>query len=140
MGGWVVGWWFLGNSYVPVVVDLVTRWTTNTTVDQPVDVVADFIYGQSFAFQMNVWLSSSLFMSNIPNVHAFVGYAEGDFSHTGTVLGATILDGNGVPLLNPQMVAHSGFNYLNPAAVPEPASGGLLLAGVMLLVRRRRRR
>jgi hypothetical protein len=126
------------NTALPTHQDLVTHWTANATVDQPVDIVADFYYDQPFALQMNVWLAASIFMSNVPMTHAFVGFAEGDFSHTGTILGATILDGNGLPIANPQLFDDSGFNYFSPTPVPEPASLCILVPATLLLLKRRR--
>jgi hypothetical protein len=65
-----------------------------------------------------------------------VGFAEADFFHTGTQLGAVLFDSFGNPISNPVVISDSGFDYVHPqgtsSAVPEP--GGTLLFAVSLSI------
>jgi hypothetical protein len=104
---------------------------------------------QSLPFQYGVLF----YYENAVTVTAFAGsrigpsegFAEGDFFHTGTFNGVTLLDKNGNPITNPVVISDSGFDYVHPqaSAVPEPSSAvplGACLGGLLATLRLRKSR
>jgi len=103
------------------------------------DIVVDipFLADAPFYFIDELRLSAAASSGAPPST----GFAEGDFSHTGTLKGGVVLDGFGNPIANPILISESGFDFLDPksSSVPEPAAG-ILVAGSLagfLLARRR---
>jgi hypothetical protein len=98
------------------------------SVDRDVTPSMPFRYGETFYYAYEVTLFAGVGSSAPPSV----GYAEGDFFHTGTLTGATVLDSFGNPIPNPVIISDSGLGLANSqgTAVPEPASV-LLMGGAL---------
>jgi hypothetical protein len=104
---------------------------------------------QTFPFQYGVLFYYETAVSVTANASSGAGpsegFAEGDFLHTGTLNGATVLDKNGNPITNPVVISDSGFDYVHPrvSTVPEPSSAvplGAGLGGLILALRFRKSR
>lgn len=101
------------------------RWRADqltVVVDQDFSALVPFRFGEVFYFQTFFRLSAQVFSANPPSI----GYAQGDFSHTGKLTGVTVFDRDGSPIANPSI--DSGINFTNPgvSTVPLPPSAWLL--------------
>ena len=117
-----------GATFIDTFLD--ERWRSDhltVQVDQDFTALIPFRFGEVFYFQEFVQLSAQVFSANPPSV----GFAQGDFLHTGKLTGTTIFDKDGNPLANPFI--DSGINFINPntSAVPVPSS--ILLLGTALV-------
>ena len=102
-------------------------------VNRDVDVPIPFRFGNPFYYATEFRLEAGAGSPIAPST----GFAEGDFSHTGTLLGGAVFDQFGNRISNPIVISDSGFDYVN--AVPEPSTLVMLLAaGTALLFTRLR--
>jgi hypothetical protein len=144
------GWGFFAGAS-PASKDLVSlgvtqqnAWLGNqvsAVVNLDVDVPIHFQFGVPFYYATEFRLEAGAGAPEAPSI----GFAEGDFSHTGTLLGGAVFDPFGDRLLNPSVISDSGFDFINPqseSAIPEPSTLVMLLfgAGSWLGVRVWRRR
>jgi hypothetical protein len=88
------------------------------------DVTMPFQFGVPFLFVNQFKLESEA--HGTPDGPS-IGFAEGDFFHTGTLLGGAVFDQFGNRISNPLVISDSGFDYVNPqlaveSAVPEPST------------------
>jgi hypothetical protein len=111
------------------------------TVDETIDFKIPLVIGATT--QLNLGFDLSEFIADADLVPLF---NELDFSHTGKLEAAQILDAAGRPVSDIGLQSDSGFDYLHPAGpvdvpVPEPATAAMLAAGLATLgmIRRRRR-
>jgi hypothetical protein len=121
------GWgFFAGDVGAPLVNIGVAQntWLGNQisdVVDRDVDVPIPFQFGVPFYYATEFRLEVGAGSTFAPST----GFAEGDFLHTGTLLGGAVFDQFGDRLSNPLVISDSGFDYVNPqaeSAVPEPST------------------
>ncbi len=101
----------------------------SAVVNLDVDVPIHFQFGVPFYYATEFRLEVSAGSVIGPST----GFAEGDFLHTGTLLGGAVFDQFGDRLSNPSVISDSGFDYINPqseSAVPEPST--LILSSIVL--------
>ena len=144
------GWGFFARAVDAPFASLAVvqqTWHTNqvsAVVDRDIDVPIPFEFGVPFYYATEFRLEVSAGSSLAPST----GFAEGDFLHTGTLLGGAVFDQFGDRISNPLVISDSGFDFVNPPsqnpAVPEPST--LALTSILLglfgtaCVRKRMRR
>jgi hypothetical protein len=129
------GWGFFAGDSAATLVSLgVTQQNTwlgnqvSAVVNLDVDVPIHFQFGVPFYYATEFRLEAGAGSTLAPST----GFAEGDFLHTGTLLGGAVFDQFGDRLSNPSVISDSGFDFINPrseSAVPEPATVIMLLFG-----------
>jgi hypothetical protein len=107
-------------------------FTTSSSYDQVL--LLEYAINFGVAYSLNTTFSLSV----ISGAGLTVGMT-GDFSHTGLQQAALVYDSNHNLLLNPEITAASGVDYLNPQAsvVPAPPAVWLLATGLAGLGGRR---
>jgi hypothetical protein len=95
----------------------------SAVVNLDVDVPIHFQFGVPFYYATEFRLEAGASSTIGPST----GFAEGDFLHTGTLLGGAVFDQFGDRLANPSVISDSGFDFINPqleleSAVPEPST------------------
>ncbi len=113
---------------------------------QPVDMslllTVPFTFGQEFLLDRQVWFTAGEIPQSICDDCHFQATVEGHFEDTGTWGAATVRDALGNVVPGATILSASGIDYLNPtagppkAAVPEPGTFAMLLAGCLLLALR----
>lgn len=123
------GWGFFSGNSLSTLGSLgVTQQNTwlgnhfSAVVNLDVDVPIHFQFGVPFYYATEFRLEAGAGSTIGPSV----GFAEGDFLHTGTLLGGAVFDQFGNRLSNPTVISDSGFDFVNPqqlqSAVPEPST------------------
>ena len=90
-------------------------------------------------FGTTIFVNETLEASTLVSISGNAGTMTGafaDFSDTAFISALQFTDANGAPLNIPYLSA-SGLTYPMPQSVPEPASLGLILIGLVLVYRRR---
>ncbi len=123
------GWGFFAGSSPTSLANLgVTQQNTwlgnqvSAVVNLDVDVPIPFQFGVPFYYLTEFRLEAGAGSTFGPST----GFAEGDFLHTGTLLGGAVFDQFGNRISNPTVISDSGFDFVNPqqlqSAVPEPST------------------
>lgn len=99
-----------------------------------IPVVLDFIFGQPFQLTYTLYSNSGGNASTSYYKMSGSGNGSGDGLATLDWGGISeVLDGSGNLVVGYQVSSESGFDYVQPAPVPEPTSGIMLLAGLASL-------
>ena len=134
------GWgFFAGDVGAPLANLGVTQqqtWLGNqvsAVVNRDVDVPIAFKFGVAFYYLTEFRLEAGAGSTYAPST----GFAEGDFLHTGTLLGGAVFDQFGSRISNPLVISDSGFDYVTAqltSAVPEPSSRALFGFGFIVVI------
>jgi hypothetical protein len=133
------GWGFfagdVGSPLVNLGVTQQETWLGNqisALVNRDVDVPIPFEFGVPFYYLTEFRLEAGTGSTYAPST----GFAEGDFFHTGKLLGGAVFDQFENRISNPFVISDSGFNYVSPqstSAVPESSSAALLCIGFVAM-------
>jgi hypothetical protein len=111
---------------------------------QTVDKIVNFsmpVYSDLFyVYRLQTSVNSRLTMNPTNRTGLINGITSADFSHTFALVDAQLFDAGMNPVPQWSVQAGSGFDYAHIAAVPEPTTGALLVAGAGLIGWRLRRR
>lgn len=101
-------------------------YTTSGDVDQTLLLEYAINFGVTYSL-------NTTFTLTVVSGQGLVTGMSGDFSHTGLQQPASVYDSNHNLILNPEITAASGVDYLNPqaSAVPAPGGLGLLITGLV---------
>ncbi|MBV9742512.1 MAG: hypothetical protein JO099_02010 [Acidobacteriia bacterium] len=120
-----------------------TDYTQPTNIDETILFEANTQPGVPFFFEY-YFREFSIASLGLNSADSWQAGVLGDFSHTGAVQPAEVLDANGNVIENPVITSASGYDYLHPVGpqtpVPEPRATGLVagLLGALWVAARRR--
>jgi hypothetical protein len=120
-------------------------WNANTHapvgVDEPGTLDVPLVPGDPTQLRLELHARAQYAAPTQEPGTTLTGIAIGDFSHTGVLGPAVVVDGGGQPIPGVTLLSASGYDYAaGTAPEPDAAAAGILAAGLLLARRRERSR